>query len=225
MAPNYGPKIVRDGLVLALDAANPKSYPGSGTTCNDLGKNSYSGTLISGVGFDSSNEGSFVFDGVDDKIVFSNLSELDFPGDFTISFFAKQNPNVTQGNGRLISNGAFNQYGYEVFVDTNSVTLRTYSPGGYSSHDTGVNTSTWKYYSFIKSSSSSEIRILPDETVSSGNATDCVYNNHNFTIGTRSTSDSYFYAGNLGPVQCYNRAITASEVYQNYNALRGRYGI
>ena len=57
---------VKDGLVLDLDAGNPLSYPGTGTTWTDLSGNNNNGTLINGVGYNSDNGGSLVFDGVDD---------------------------------------------------------------------------------------------------------------------------------------------------------------
>jgi hypothetical protein len=59
---------VTDGLVLALDAGNAKSYPGSGTTWGDLSGNGNNGTLVNGVGYNGSNGGSLSFDGVDDNV-------------------------------------------------------------------------------------------------------------------------------------------------------------
>ena len=60
---NYGPKIVTNGLVLALDAADKLSYPGSGTTWKDLGGNAYDGTLTNGPTFTNAFGGNIVFDG------------------------------------------------------------------------------------------------------------------------------------------------------------------
>ena len=60
--------IVTDGLVLNLDAGNPQSYPGSGTTWTDLSGNGNNGTLLNGVGYDSDNGGSLVFDGSNDYV-------------------------------------------------------------------------------------------------------------------------------------------------------------
>ena len=69
MSLNHGGKpIVTDGLVLCLDAANPKSYPGSGTTWTDLSGNGNNGTLVNGVGYNSDNGGSLSFDGVNDYV-------------------------------------------------------------------------------------------------------------------------------------------------------------
>jgi hypothetical protein len=64
MAFNYSPKIIQDGLVLYLDAANTKSYPTTGTTWTDLSRSGNNGTLINGPTFNSGNGGSIVFDGV-----------------------------------------------------------------------------------------------------------------------------------------------------------------
>jgi hypothetical protein len=63
-----GPKVVTNGLVLALDAANVKSYPGSGTVWNDLSGNNNSGSLINGPTFNSANGGSISFDGTNDYV-------------------------------------------------------------------------------------------------------------------------------------------------------------
>jgi hypothetical protein len=65
MGLGHSPSIVRDGLVLYLDAANPKSYPGSGTTWFDL-KGTSNSTLSNGPTFVNSNKGYFSFDGVND---------------------------------------------------------------------------------------------------------------------------------------------------------------
>jgi len=64
-----GPKIVTDGLILALDAGNRFSYPGSGTTWSDLSGNGYNGTLINGPTFSN---GAIVFDGTDDYVLINN---------------------------------------------------------------------------------------------------------------------------------------------------------
>ena len=74
MATNYNPSIVTDGLVLCFDAANPKSYPGSGTTWYDLSGNDNHGTLLNEPSFSSDKGGCFVFDGTDDRISFSTVA-------------------------------------------------------------------------------------------------------------------------------------------------------
>ena len=96
MALGHSPQIVRDGLVLYLDAANPKSYPGSGTTF-DLTKNSNNGSLINGVGFTDTDNGAFIFDGVNDYIntSYKIISGTSSVQPISIDFFIK--PDSTQG--------------------------------------------------------------------------------------------------------------------------------
>lgn len=71
-----GPDIITDGLVFCLDAANSKSYPGTGTAWTDLSGNDNNGTLTNGPTFDSSNGGSIVFDGVNDQVNCGNITEI-----------------------------------------------------------------------------------------------------------------------------------------------------
>jgi hypothetical protein len=64
----HSPSIITQNLVLCLDAANPKSYPTTGTTWTDLSGNGNNGTLVNGVGYNTANGGALVFDGADDYI-------------------------------------------------------------------------------------------------------------------------------------------------------------
>ena len=89
MAIKHSPRIVTDGLVLYLDAANTKSYPGSGTTWTDISGKSNNGTLTNGPTFDSGNKGTIVFDGSNDYVSeTSGLSDSLLQGDWSISFWA-----------------------------------------------------------------------------------------------------------------------------------------
>ena len=87
-----GPRIVSNGLVLALDAADKNSYPGSGITWRDVSGNNNNGTLTNGPTFDSSNGGSIVFDGTNDFVT-GSIGSINAP--FTFSVFGKFN-NVSQ---------------------------------------------------------------------------------------------------------------------------------
>lgn len=91
MGLTHSPKIVTNGLVLALDAANNKSYPGSGVTWYDLSGNGNNGTLTNGPTFNVGNLGSIVFDGTNDYVSFNNSgtsTSFDFgTGDMTFTFW------------------------------------------------------------------------------------------------------------------------------------------
>jgi hypothetical protein len=70
MALAHSPSVITTNLGLCLDAANPRSWPGSGTAWNDVSGNARNGTLVNGTAYNSSNGGSFVFDGVDAQLTF-----------------------------------------------------------------------------------------------------------------------------------------------------------
>ena len=84
-----GPNIVTNGLVLSLDAANPKSYVSGSTTWNDISRGGNNGTLINGPTFNSANGGSIVFDGVNDFISLSGPYSL--TKNYTLRFIFKTN--------------------------------------------------------------------------------------------------------------------------------------
>ena len=96
MTNEAGPNIVYNGLVLYLDAANSRSYPGSGTNCSDLSANKVSGTLIGGTTYSSANNGNFVLNGTSSYITLPNFkSSFNFNSPFTISaWINKTNTNV-----------------------------------------------------------------------------------------------------------------------------------
>jgi hypothetical protein len=84
MGLTHSPQIVRDGLVLYLDAANPKSYPGSGTNVNNLSAPTNNGTLINGVAFSTENGGSFAFDTTNDFISVAGTEALNLINNVTL---------------------------------------------------------------------------------------------------------------------------------------------
>ncbi len=85
MATRYNSQVVKDGLVVCLDAGNPKSYPGTGNTWYDLTINGNNGTLTNGPTFSSINGGGIVFDGINDYVSVGNLGSFYAQG--TISYW------------------------------------------------------------------------------------------------------------------------------------------
>ncbi len=98
----HSPRTVTDGLVLALDAGNTKSYPGSGTAWTDLiGSNN--GTLTNGPTYNSDNGGSIVFDGTNDYVTISDDSDFTFgTGDLTVEAWFKPDLSATVTNYHTI---------------------------------------------------------------------------------------------------------------------------
>ena len=106
MGIGYNTSIVRDGLVFYLDAANPKSYPGSGTNTFDLVLNN-NGSMLNGVGHNSNNLGSFLFDGSNDYISLNSPSLLPVgTSDRTIIAFCKTPTSFSQTYLHVIHYGS-----------------------------------------------------------------------------------------------------------------------
>ena len=232
MAPNYGPKIVTNGLVLCLDAANRKSYPGSGTTWKDLSKNGNDGTLVNGVGFSAENNGYMGFDGVDDFVGFTSFN---FGNELTVICFV--NPLETNNIQTLFANsaGGLSTNGIRLFMNrflnnTRSITIEV---GNGSSGDNTTTTSNnlvlygvWQHIAFTLSKNTGlGIIYYNGSPITSGNLSVINYNANNpFRLG-RFTDGQFPLHGKVSTYNIYNRALTAAEIRQNYNALKGRYGL
>lgn len=250
MAFQRGPNIVTNGLVLALDAANPKSYPGSGTTWRDLCRNN-NGTLVNGPTFSSADGGSILFDGVDD---FANLGQAgNFPTtqSFTVSIwfktsYAGSNQQQVIGKSNLVF--ATNNYiGYSIGMN-----VCTASPPDIGKFGIAVvtdlyptanslmrrqttlvyNNNSWvnAVTTYDGSRTRSGILIYMNGVLStmtdfdSASITGSILNASNFQIAARDGAQLNFQ-GQTSIAQIYNRALTALEVEQNYNAQKSRFNL
>ena len=221
----YNTNIVRDGLVLYLDAANIKSYPGTGTVWNDLSGNGNNGTLVNGVGYSSNNSGIMSFDGTNDYVDAPNGI---YPASgITISAWVYLNSNA--------------RYSYNVMGSINSPNwfiMPMYPQNGwvyfYLRGDDGtqraLNTTTcpinqWVHITETFNGTQMKIYFNGNEIVSSNQTFNYTQINlQTFKVGQRGDIESYF-SGNISNVSIYNRALSVNEIQQNFNALRGRYVI
>ena len=115
-----GANVVTDGLVLALDAANTKSYPGSGTTWRDMSGNNITGSLTNGPTFNSANGGSIVFDGTNDSVIMADNSALNTQ---TPSVEVWIKTNATNQNGFWFEKGTVNTQ-YSLFQEGTNIVWR-----------------------------------------------------------------------------------------------------
>ena len=219
----HSPSLVTSGLVLCLDAGNPKSYPGSGTTWTDLSGNGNTGTLVNGPTYNSANGGSIVFDGVNDYIDTSgNVGLLPTAG-LTLSAWAKTSTKdkflINKANGSVTTGYALYQIsvGYLYF---NLAPITLYST-------TYVSDNVWHYMVGVWTPSSS-MRIYVDGVMVAQSTTSIpaaiIDPGMNLWIGKRGNGAD-LWNGNISSVSIYNRALSAAELQQNFNALRGRYGV
>ena len=230
MAVDYQYRIVRDGLVLCLDAGNTKSYPGTGTTCFDKSGSGNNGSLVNGVGYSSSNGGSFVFDGVSNRgiqLAGTNLSLTQM----TISSW-NYSTNYNQ-NGFMFektTNGSVNTQ-YSLFYNSsNQIYFRTYSLSpldlAMTTSDAVVN-SQWNNVVATYDGTLKKIYVNGVLRAVSGTPTGTVNQNDTGAayIGTYGNFAGYYFNGNIAQTHIYNRALTLLEIQQNFNATRGRFGI
>ena len=234
MALSHSPRIITENLVLCLDAGNSKSYPGSGTAWTDLSGNGNTGTL-QGAGYNSANGGSISFDGTDDSV---NISPTNFNlSEFSINIWFKSS-SVSSDYLRLIHK-ADTTGSTKGFLIANSQTdgklvfvyQPNYTTGEVLKRSTSlISNNIWYNVNMIYNSSS-EIKIYFNGVENVGETStspdvEWVSNTGNFlSIGNRAGGNESPYNGNIAQASVYNRALTATEVSQNFNALRSRYGI
>ncbi len=225
MAFNYSPKIVTDGLVLAVDAANKKSYPGSGTTWNDLvGGNGYS--LTNGPTFDSSNGGAISFDGTNDYFDTGLTGGIYNPSSFTMDIWLKLNSTKTTYAlcGRL--DNTFTQG--VILYGANSTIYFTVNT--YNQNQTSTSISTGVISNYHCSYDESTLKLYKNGSLVSSTSYSAAVN-YNSSYGWNVAGNSTGVSLGLAPdMDCYSfkvysKALTSTEITQNYNALKSRFGL
>ena len=211
--------VIQDGLVLNLDAGASTSYPGTGTTWSDLSGNGNDGTLTNGPTFDSANGGSLVFDGVDDL-----LSPVSIPnpnGELTCEVAMNYNSKgayhniFERGNSRPM-----------LWIDPNNKLEVSFSGGngGITSSDAYNGQDIVVTAVYNSNSSPGILLYVNGNLVGTQNTTHVTWANPStFTLFNRSNSQTF--DGKLYNLKFYTKALTPAEIQQNFNALRGRFGI
>ena len=215
--------IVKDGLILDLDAAKRDSYPSSGTVWNDISGFQNNGTLINGPTFNSSNGGSIVFDGVNDYVSCGNNSNLQIEQG-TISAWVK-----TTSPGAGFRGIIKKQNNYGLF--TNDSVLVTYDWGNTQIRSTGINIAdgTWKNIamSFTTNTGTPSNNAIIYLNGSAILTTTIKQSNNTVEVqlarGGVSAGSTQLLNGNISTGLVYNRALSATEILQNYNATKSRY--
>jgi hypothetical protein len=235
-----GPEITTNGLVLSLDAANLKSYPGTGTTWFDLSGGVKNCTLVNGPTYDTLNGGNIVFDGTNDHITGTTLpSGTDL---FTMSYWLYFNANINGNFGPsnkaaiLFSGNSSGTYEFLVLPSGSTAGAPyTIALGRYAIATTGacsvnnVNMPIQRYHNLVlvRDGAASQKIYLNGEQIGTGNVSDSFTSAATMYIGGATAVPSYsgYFNGKFGAINQYNRALSASEIQQNFNALRGRFGI
>ena len=220
MSMSFSPvSTVTEGMILYLDAANIRSYPGSGTAWRDLSDSQYIATLVNGPVHSRQNAGCFTFDGVND------YAQITLPSTITVntlSYNVWVNKNV--GNQPMT---IFDQDNDSWFLGVDNGELQIQDPNVF----TGYTILPNRWYNIAMThTQGSPIYIYVNGILiytTSNDTTSHLTTYYNIGVGMTypSGTPNEFFDGKIAVVQMYNRALTSNEVYQNYISLRGRFGV
>ena len=242
----HSPRIVTDNLIQCFDAGNVKSYPGSGSTWTDLSPRAVDGTIYNSPTFSSNNNGLFVFDGSNEYIA-SNLDiSWNNTNSVTISFFMK--PDAITGGDSVSAFLGKTNWEWQFMQNTNMLKFNYWDNTG--NHGNGP---TISFSNFFTDLSFVNVTMVWNHLENSGNgaftfyrngtlfATDAAHgnpvnwtnagNNVNRSEGIKIGGNIYgwgsygYYHGRIGNVIIYDKALTATEVKQNFEAHKGRFGL
>jgi hypothetical protein len=222
----YG-NIVRDGLVLDLDAAKRDSYPGSGTVWRDIAGGVITGTLVNGPTFNSNFGGGISVNGINNQI--NTTFQFSGTGNATIYIWCNISSSSTRDMILLQGNSTGRVWLYK--NSTNTLGLNTYWGGSF---DYYLDTST------IISNQNGLITAVLDKTgnqslyyngvfigsINISLASLVPYQNSQLQLSSLSSPPNWYRpVGTFYNIMCYNTAHTNNQILQNYNALKGRYGL
>ncbi len=227
MGVTYNNRIVTDGLVLCLDAASKRSYPGTGTTWTDL-KGGNNGTLVNGPTFNSANGGSVVFDGSDDYVSVPSFTS-DLPShSFSLELVFKWDSYGTD-NIDFITAGADEELEIHTGggAGTNGLRFIPYDHPGSETQGTldnpNIITNDINHIVFTAEHSSPSKSYKSGELFLTSSTTSTItLTSSTFYIGRRG-SGAFPFGGNIHTLKVYNRALSADEIRRNYLSTKERY--
>jgi len=216
--------IVTSGLVRNFDAAQTASYPGSGTTWTDLTGSGTSMTLTNGPTYDSANSGSILFDGTNDwaRTTSNGLGTGNIA--HSLEMWVNFTTITPASRWWLAVIGTYESVGQLHWIGTSATStgFGVWSGSQVSPNLLGANQWLHIVTTFNGTLLSSYVNSVAGPTINAGFG----ISSSTFTIGlpTNQAAENY-YSGKVSIARIYNRALSAAEVSQNFNALRYRYGI
>lgn len=230
--------IITDGLLVNLDAGDSASYPGSGTTWTDLqGSND---ATIDGATYSAADGGIFVFDGVNDVITIPDSADMraTVGGTRTLQTWVKVD-SYDSGDGIWGKQyGASSAYdGYSLALQTNNVIRLQMNGntvnGGYNSAINAFTLGTWMFLTVVVrfgGGAGSPSLVYKDNNstpiISQANSENGITNIDAPFIFARDVQEGTDYADiNIGALYVYNRALSTTEIADNFNTTKTRYGL
>ena len=222
------PAIVTDGLVLNLDAGFTPSYPTTATTWYDVSSGGNNGTLTNGPTYSSNGGGSIVFDGVDDTVSVPDNAVLDFTVNLTSEVWINLNlyKDISIVNAKGNGGGQITAYNY-LFLGSNTSFYFRFSDGITSQNSPFITKSnlpenTWGHVVGVLDTTAIRLYL---NGVEIGTATTRTINPNPNNSPLYISGPTYSLNGKIAISRIYNRALTATEITQNYNAQKSRFGL
>ena len=228
MALQHSPSIVTTGLVMWLDAANRRSYSGSGTAWNDVSGTGNNGTLLNGVSYESTNNGTLVFNGTDQYSSVPQSATNNITSN-QITFGSWCFPTISNKYQHMVVKNVSESRQYGMWLSQNGTSQIFRNLYGVVAQ-TNVSISTnwgvnvWNYIILVYNGSTIKIYLNGNEVFSEAATGNIVTTSSNVNIGGE-PSQAFFFSGKISNAIIYNQALSASQVLQNFNAYRGRYGV
>lgn len=216
MATAGGSNIVKSGLVLYLDPANPKSYVSGSTVINNITGSASGGTLTGGT-FSGINGNVIITNGTSDYIT---VTLPVFSSTYSLSFWFKP-INLPGGEIQLFSSPA--DVASLSFFDTVAGVYRLGSWNGSSYRQTNAIIRTGSWYNFVMVNSANTTHYV-NGYLDSTHASTATLNSGTATIACIGGTARFLNA-HLSSVMFYNKALSAAEILQNFNATKGRFGL
>jgi hypothetical protein len=221
-----GPKLNNvSSLVLLLDAADKNSYPGSGTTWTDISGRGNHGTLTSGPTFNGSNGGSIVFDGIDDYVSVPNAASLNSTTQTINVWYMSTSLPARQATivGKHDAFGSYN--GYNILTG-NTIQIKGPQNGAALSYGpSNALVSVWYFATLTMTINGPTEFYVNGVSVGTGTTPNFTMSSNELRIGRSSDSFWSIFTGKIAVVQIYNRILSATEILQNYNTTKPRFGL
>lgn len=219
MALTHSPSVVLNGLIMHLDAANSKSYPGSGTAWYDLSGVGNHATLYNSPTFATTNGGLLNFDAVNDYAKVNNTGILPTTAYTKMAWFRPET-----GTSNNIISGGNNDHAF--WMGSTSTTLQAGHNGSWAivSYSPGNMLNRWWHGAVTFNTTTGWVLYLNGVQVATNSAVTPFGGPADVRISAYGDSSNLF-DGDIPVAQVYNRVLTAAEVAQNFNAYRGRFGI
>lgn len=244
----FGPTsaVAQQGLILNVDAGNPNSYPGTGTTWSDLSSSGLNGSLVNGASYDSADGGSIQFDGNNDRVSFGSAGGTLINGLSQLTIEIWFNSDVINTDRGLIAgnSNSTGDYGFTLRYDSSG-----FDGGGsrlikasFGTEGSNNNSTVLESSSFIQTSNTwtciavtcnvgTSIALYKNgaldtpTNVNLGGSTVNGCNRIYIGQGPDVGNNNKYWDGNISIFRIYNRLLTTGEISGNYNAVKQRYGL